>query len=100
MADGAAPFVVDTRVFLRAEQQVSGVLTVTGSWGGSATKRVSLGGDGATTQVNISVAATGPKLWWARGMGPSRPRRSSNSTQFPSTCWSVPFDVFGLECGC
>ena len=28
------------------------------------------------------------------------PRRSSNSTQFPSTCWSVLFDVFRLECGC
>ena len=27
-------------------------------------------------------------------------RRLWNSTQFPSTCWSVPFDVFGLECGC
>ena len=28
------------------------------------------------------------------------PRRSWNSTQFASDCWSVPFDVFGLECGC
>ena len=33
--------------------------------------------------------------------GPSSPRRSwSNSTQFPSTCWSVPIGEFGLECGC
>ena len=32
--------------------------------------------------------------------GPSSPRRSSNSTQFPSTCWRLPWDVCGLEYGC
>ena len=43
--------------------------------------------------LNVSVSLK-------NAQGPSRPRRSSNSTQFPSTCWNVPFDVFGLECGC
>ena len=83
MAEGSAPFVVDTRVFLRAEHPVSGELTVTGSWGDSATTRVSLGGGGETTRVSVSVVATGPKLWWARGMG-------RNSTMYTVTATFVP----------
>ena len=86
--DGSAPFVVDARVFLRAEQPVSGDLTVTGSWGGSATARVSISGGGATTQINVSVVANGPKLWWARGMG----RRS---TMYNVTATFVPASGFG-----
>jgi hypothetical protein len=84
MVDGAAPFVVVTRVFLRSEQPVSGVLTVTGSWGGSATAQVRLSGDGATTQINVSVTAVGPKLWWARGMGRSSTMYNLTATFVPS----------------
>ena len=45
-------------------------------------------------KLNVSGAATF-SAWPVQA-----PRPSSNPTQFPSTCWPVPFGVCGLNCGC
>ena len=51
-----------------ASQALNGSLTVTGSWGGSVSMRAALGP--GETRVDATLAAKGPRLWWARGMGP------------------------------
>jgi beta-mannosidase len=69
MTDGTpSSFEVTTKVFLRSERQVHGVLTVNGSWGASVTQQISL--NGGEVQVVIKLRADSPKLWWTRGMGP------------------------------
>jgi len=45
-----------------------GFRAITGTWGGAASQSVRL--PAGETCVNVTVAAKGPKLWWARGMGP------------------------------
>jgi hypothetical protein len=65
--DAPASFEVTTRVFLRSEQPLRGALTVSGAWGTNVTRQVSL--NGGEMQVNITLRADSPKLWWARGMG-------------------------------
>jgi hypothetical protein len=69
MKDGGRPFEVTTRVFLRSEQPVTGKLIVAGSWGASAALQVSLSGGDRETQINTTLEAESPRLWWARGMG-------------------------------
>ena len=72
LTDAAAgPWLVSTRVFMTNTAPASGTLTVTGSWGGSASVQVSLPtpSSNASAVVNITVPVGAVSLWWPVDVG-------------------------------
>ena len=67
----AGPWTVSVRVFMSAVAAASGTLTVSGSWGGSASSPVTIAGPTANTSVivNITVPVGGVSLWWPVDVG-------------------------------
>jgi beta-mannosidase len=69
--DGSSRFTVNTTIYTWSQAAVTGTLTVTGEWGGSATARCTLpAGDGACMVPQLQASAV--KLWWPRGLGPQQ----------------------------
>lgn len=76
LIDGASPFEVVVKVYLMGfADSVDGTLHVSGSWGGqlaNVTTRVLNIAAGVETEVNVTLVASTPELWWPNGMGSQR----------------------------
>jgi beta-mannosidase len=66
---GAGPWDVVARVHLTAPAAASGTLSVSGSWGGSASAPVSLTAGNQSVELTIRVPAGAVSLWWPLNLG-------------------------------
>jgi hypothetical protein len=91
--DGTSHFTVNTTIYTWSKEPLSGVLTVTGEWGGSSTVQCKLpAGDGACVVPALKASAV--KLWWPRGLGLQRMYNVTASfTPSPATAPSAAATV-------
>lgn len=69
-ADGDANFTVRATVHVYAAAATAGTLLLEGAWGAAISKMAALVVGHNT--ITVTLAATGPALWWPSGMGKQR----------------------------
>ena len=62
-------FGVDVRVHMWSAGKTSGTVTVTTSWGQTATSKVTLPGSNTNVTLSLKASASEIKLWWPAGLG-------------------------------
>ena len=85
----AAPFEVQVTAFFWAPAPFSGTLGVSGADWGGGTRQAHLSLPAGASSANLTLPASGVRLWWANGMG-AQPLYTVAATFTPDTAGQPP----------